>query len=145
MRKAYPSRGPGAGLFEVTVNCHTTCGMALGIIIRHHTSYFTEQRTPALIALLAISRVASYRSSLYLLASSLTIQTMAKTEAKGPPVLRIWDLNKNSTRYDYCLLAAPSDEELTRYWTAWGVISTLGGAIVGLILLGILSSKNARM
>ena len=68
---------------------------------------------------------------------------MARTDNKGSAELRKWEINDNSTRYDH-LLAAPSDEELTRYWTAWAVISTLGGLFVAVFLIGIVLSRNVR-
>ena len=68
---------------------------------------------------------------------------MARTDLKGHAELRIWELTDNSTRYEY-LLAAPSDEQLTKYWTAWAVISLAGGLFVAVFLLGILTSRSAR-
>lgn len=68
---------------------------------------------------------------------------LARTENKGTAEIREWEINENSTRYDY-LLAAPSDEQLTRYWYSWAGISLFGGLFVAAILIGFLSSKNVR-
>ena len=68
---------------------------------------------------------------------------LARTENKGTAEIREWEINENSTRYDY-LLAAPSDEQLTRYWYSWAGISLFGGLFVAAILVGFLSSKNVR-
>ena len=68
---------------------------------------------------------------------------LARTENKGTAEIREWEIDENSTRYDY-LLAAPSDEQLTRYWYSWAGISLFGGLFVAAILFGFLSSKNVR-
>jgi hypothetical protein len=68
---------------------------------------------------------------------------MARTDLKGYAELRLWELNKNSTRYDK-LLAAPSDEQLVKYWKGWAALSLPIGVFVLLFLIGILSSRNAR-
>jgi hypothetical protein len=42
------------------------------------------------------------------------------------------------------LLAAPSDEQLTKYWSSWVGISLFGGLFVACILLPFVLSKNVR-
>lgn len=68
---------------------------------------------------------------------------MARTENKGSAEVREWEIYENSTRYDH-LLAAPSDEQLTKYWSAWVGISLFGGLFVAFILLPFVLSKKVR-
>ncbi|CAM9173721.1 unnamed protein product, partial [Heterosigma akashiwo] len=57
------------------------------------------------------------------------------------PSLRTEDLHEGSTRYDH-LAAAPSDGQLTLYWSAWAGITFAVGILSFIVFLGILSSKG---
>jgi hypothetical protein len=61
---------------------------------------------------------------------------------KGKPILRRWELNEDSTRYDM-VAAAPSDDELHKYWWAWGIVAPLVGITSLVVFLGILTSRKA--
>ena len=62
---------------------------------------------------------------------------------KGLPPFRQWDLTENATRYDK-FVAAPSDEDMVAYWTAWSVLSLAVGTFSLTVFCGILSSAKAR-
>ena len=62
---------------------------------------------------------------------------------KGKPMLRTWELNENSTRYDQ-LLAAPSDETMHKYWIGWAAIAIAVGLSSLVVFLGVVSSRKAR-
>jgi hypothetical protein len=68
---------------------------------------------------------------------------MEETVVKGRPQLRIWELNENSTRYEK-MMAAPSDEDLTKYWTAWSATLFFVGIFAVVVFLGIVSSRRTR-
>ena len=61
----------------------------------------------------------------------------------GLPKLRVWDLNENSTRYDY-LLAAPSDGDRRAMWIGWSVVSSLVAMYTAVVILSICLSAVAR-
>jgi hypothetical protein len=62
---------------------------------------------------------------------------------KGRPYIRVWDIDENSTRYDK-LLAAPSDDDLHKYWSAWSGIALAVGFFTLTVFFGILSSHKVR-
>ena len=64
-------------------------------------------------------------------------------DAHGQSPLKVWDLNENSTAYDD-LIAAPSDEALHGYWSAWAAIALGVGTISFIVFLGIVTNKKTR-
>jgi len=62
---------------------------------------------------------------------------------KAVPLLRDWELNETSTRYEHNL-AAPSDGHLEGFWWAWGGVALLAGLFTLTVFLGIVLSKQAR-
>jgi hypothetical protein len=58
---------------------------------------------------------------------------------KSIPPLRQWELNENSTRYEKNL-AAPSDEQLTHYWWAWGSVALAAGIFTLVIFLSVITA-----
>lgn len=62
---------------------------------------------------------------------------------RGKPILRVWQLDEDSTRYDV-ISAAPSDEDLMRYWWVWAVVALVVGTASLIVFLGIATSPKAR-
>ena len=61
----------------------------------------------------------------------------------GKPVLRVWELNENSTRYDV-ITAGPSDEDLQKYWWSWAVVALIVGVASLIVFLGLATDRKAR-
>lgn len=58
-------------------------------------------------------------------------------------ILRVWDLNTNSSRYEY-IEAATSDDALKIMWSSWSVVSWIVSAFTSVVLLSMLSSRRVR-
>lgn len=59
------------------------------------------------------------------------------------PPLHTWDLNENSTRYDY-VVAAPSDEDRVLMWSLWAAIAFASIVVILVVLGGLLSNSRVR-
>jgi hypothetical protein len=57
--------------------------------------------------------------------------------------IRRWELNENSTHYDY-MIAAPADSELVQFWTGWSVIMLVTGVFITVLLIPIVSTAKVR-
>jgi len=55
-------------------------------------------------------------------------------------VLRMWELNSNSNRYDH-LIAAPSDEVLHQMWLGWAGITLIATAMNVILFISMLYSR----
>ena len=62
---------------------------------------------------------------------------------KSIPLVRTWELDDNSTRYDINL-AAPPDDIMMKYWYGWSVVSLLAGTYVLVIFLSIVTCRKVR-
>ena len=59
------------------------------------------------------------------------------------PPIQTWELNENSTRYDY-VIASPSDQDRILMWSLWSVLSFSSGIIIFLVFSGMLSNYRVR-
>jgi len=57
----------------------------------------------------------------------------------GRPLLRTWELNSDSSRYDY-LIAAPPDEVRHQMWSGWAGIALIAGAMNFIVFISMLCS-----
>lgn len=60
------------------------------------------------------------------------------------PAIRMWELNENSTHYDR-MVAAPSDEDLIKFWSGWAGIMLITGVLTTLILIPLLSCRRPKV
>lgn len=59
------------------------------------------------------------------------------------PPLRVWELNKTSSRYDRSF-AAPSDETLQLMWSLWSGFFFLFSAVILVVFMAMVRSKRVR-
>lgn len=70
-------------------------------------------------------------------------RSLSESVPINEPMIRMWELNENSTHYDR-MVAAPSDEDLIKFWKGWASIMLITGVLTTLILIPLLLSAKAR-
>ena len=89
------------------------------------------------------NRTGSLSSSSSSSTTSTGSTTVQGADRGSDIILRTWELENNSTRYER-LRAAPSDDTLMAMWSVWVVMSASVAMFVGVVLAGILCKRRTR-
>ena len=59
------------------------------------------------------------------------------------PPIHTWDLNENSTRYDY-VVASPSNHDRILMWSLWSMLSFVSAIVIIIVFFGMLFNYKVR-